>query len=68
MNIKNFDLNKWFTSFIYKLILLSIYYKKFPFKKNERNFKSAFTFVRLRVRMKLLKDIGSEDNEHSKVN
>lgn len=39
-----------------------------PFKKNEQNFKSVFTFVQLRVRMKLLKDMRSEDNEHCKVN
>ena len=45
-----------------------IYYKKIPFKKNEQNFKSVFTFVQLRVRMKLLKDMRSEDNEHCKVN
>ncbi len=46
-----------------------IYYRKIPFfKKNEQNFKSVFTFVQLRVRMKLLKDMRSEDNEHCKVN
>lgn len=45
-----------------------IYYKRFPSKKNEQNFKSVFTFVQLRVRMKLLKDMRSEDNEYCKVN
>ena len=45
-----------------------IYYKMIPFKKNEQNFKSVFTFVQLGVRMKLLKDMRSEDNEHCKVN
>lgn len=42
--------------------------RKFLLKKNEQNFKSLFTFVQLRVRMKLLKDMRSEDNEHCKVN
>lgn len=43
--------------------------RKIPLlKKNEQNFKSVFTFVQLRVRMKLLKDMRSEDNEHCKVN
>lgn len=45
-----------------------IYYRKFLFEKNEQNFKSVFTFVQLRVRMKLLKDMRSEDNEYCKVN
>lgn len=45
-----------------------IYYKRFLLKKNEQNFKSVFTFVQLRVRMKLLKDMRSEDNEYCKVN
>ncbi len=42
--------------------------RKFLFKKNEQNFESVFTFVQLRVRMKLLKDMRSEDNEYCKVN
>ena len=42
--------------------------RKFLLKKNEQNFKSVFTFVQLRVRMKLLKDMRSEDNEYCKVN
>ncbi len=42
--------------------------RKCPLKKNEQNFKSVFTFVQIRVRMKLLKDMRSEDNEHCKVN
>lgn len=42
--------------------------RKFLLKNNEQNFKSIFTFVQLRVRMKLLKDMRSEDNEHCKVN
>lgn len=45
-----------------------IYYKRFLLKKYEQNFKSIFTFVQLRVRMKLLKDMRSEDNEYCKVN
>lgn len=45
-----------------------IYYKKMLLKNNEQNFESVFTFVQLRVRMKLLKDMRSEDNEHCKVN
>ncbi len=56
---------------IYELFFVRmrfIYYKKMLFKKNEQNFKSVFTFVQLRVRMKLLKDMRSEDNEHCKVN
>ena len=56
---------------IYELFFVRmrfIYYKKMLFKKNEQNFKSVFTFVQLRVRMKLLKDMRSEENEHCKVN
>ena len=56
---------------IYELFFVRmrfIYYKKMLLKKNEQNFKSVFTFVQLRVRMKLLKDMRSEDNEHCKVN
>ncbi len=34
----------------------------------EQNFISVFTIVQARVRMKLLKDMGSEENEHCKVN
>jgi len=37
-------------------------------KKIEQNFKSVFTFVQGGVRMKLLKDMRSEENEHCKVN
>ena len=56
---------------IYELFFVRmrfIYYKKMLLKKDEQNFKSVFTFVQLRVRMKLLKDMRSEDNEHCKVN
>ena len=64
VNIKVLILNR-------KCFLVRIsftYYRKMPFQKNEQNFKSVFTFVQLRVRMKLLKDMRSEDNEHCKVN
>ncbi len=47
---------------------VSVIIRKFLSEKSEQNFKSVFTFVQLRVRMKLLKDMRSEDNEHCKVN
>lgn len=47
---------------------VSVTIRKFLSEKSEQNFKSVFTFVQLRVRMKLLKDMRSEDNEHCKVN
>lgn len=50
------------------LVRMRFTIRKFLFKKNEQNFKSLFTFVQLRVRMKLLKDMRSDNNEYCKVN
>ncbi|GMR68641.1 hypothetical protein BAC7755_53110 [Bacillus sp. MN7755] len=50
------------------LVRMRFTIRKFLFKKNEQNFKSVFTFVQLRVRMKLLKDMRSDNNEYCKVN
>lgn len=63
VNIKNLIIYE-----VFFVRMRFIYFKKIPFKNNEQNFKSVFTFVQLRVRMKLLKDMRSEDNEHCKVN
>ena len=63
VNIKNLIIYE-----VFFVRMRFIYCKKIPFKKNEQNFKSVFTFVQLRVRMKLLKDMRSEDNEYCKVN
>ncbi|PGZ64622.1 hypothetical protein COE58_01245 [Bacillus cereus] len=69
MNIKNFDFNKRHTSFQLQVYTIFDLSQQIPFqKKDEQNFKSVFTFVQLRVRMKLLKDMRSEDNEYCKIN
>lgn len=70
-SIKGFDFSKWLTSFVSHFILqikIRFIGDNFLLEKIEQNFMSVFTFVQKGVRMKLLKDMRSEENEHCKVN
>ena len=57
------DSHPLFPILYYKLKFVLLWMNSF-LKNNEQNFKSVFTFVQSGVRMKLLKDMRSEDNEH----